>query len=834
MPDSPLFFLGRKFDLAAGQSLPDPVLYDPADLTTHALVTGMTGSGKTGLCIAILEEAALHGIPAVIIDIKGDLTNLLLHFPDLKPADFEPWLDPDSARRAGQGLAQLAEQTAARWQKGLAEWGLGREQLLALRDAVDFNIFTPGSTAGTPVNTLASLSAPGMEWQGNEEVLREKINSTVTALLSLVGVDDIDPLRSREHILLSNLLEQAWKNNRPFDLTELILQVQNPPFDRLGAFPINNFFPEKDRQALAVLLNNFLAAPSFQTWMEGQPLDVAALLYAPDGKPRHSIFYLAHLADRERMFFVTLLFAAIESWMRAQRGTSGLRALVYFDEIHGYLPPVQNPPSRPVLLRLLKTARAFGLGLLLATQNPVDVDYKALSNAGTWIIGRLQTEQDKQRLLDGLESAAAGALDRSEYDRLISALRQRVFLLHNVHQSGPQLFQTRWALNFLAGPLTRAQIPELLKLAPGHIPPAVQGGAAGMLAPAVAPASDPSDTQPVRLVRAPVQEASLTRPAVPAGVGEFFLPNTITVGQAVERAGLPASGEMVPEGIVYRPVLFAQAEIHVSARRYQIDARTRKTALVGDPGRGRLAWENYLRAPVDPDSLESTPLPGARFLALPAWLADARRLAALQKDFGEWVYRNGAERIRANESLKLYGGPQTTMAQFRELCAQTARRKLEEELDQLDAEYNARLDTLENRIDRQKLEVESADDEVGQRRWEEVSSAGELVFGLFSRRRRSLSYTLMKRRLTQQAKDDLVQERRELEQLEAQLEALQQERDNAAASLQEKWAQAAADVTEMPLSPQKKDIFVELFGAAWLPCYLIRTGDQVHELPAFE
>ncbi|MEN6483042.1 MAG: DUF87 domain-containing protein, partial [Anaerolineaceae bacterium] len=400
------FFIGRVVDPETNKATTEPLFYDPADLTTHAFVTGMTGSGKTGLSITVLEEAALQKIPAIIIDPKGDLTNLALHFPNLEPKNFEPWLDPETARRENTTLAALAESTAAMWKKGLADWGIGKEDLEALSNVVQFTIFTPGSSSGIPVNILSSFAAPLIPWDENQEILREEIASNVTALLSLIGFNDIDPLSSREHILLSNILENAWSSGQSLDLTGIILQTQAPPFEKLGAFPVNSFFPEKDRFALAMRLNNFLASPSFQTWIEGQPLDIGNILYMPDGKPRHSIFYLAHLSENERMFFVTLLFGAIEAWMRGKRGTSGLRALIYFDEIMGYLPPVANPPSRTIMLRMLKQARAFGVGLLLSSQNPVDLDYKALSNAGTWIIGRLQTDQDKQRLLDGLDSAS--------------------------------------------------------------------------------------------------------------------------------------------------------------------------------------------------------------------------------------------------------------------------------------------------------------------------------------------------------------------------------------------------------------------------------------------
>src|SRR6266508_1702798 len=458
------FYLGRAYDPIKQVVTEKEITYDPADLTTHAVVTGMTGSGKTGLCIVLLEEAALQGIPAIIIDPKGDLTNLLLHFPDLAPQDFQPWIDADLARRAGKGLNQVAMDASISWRDGLKEWGIPQERILALKNAAQFAIFTPGSDAGIPVSVLSSLAAPEISWKDNREVLREKITSTVTALLGLVGYDDIDPLRSREHILLANIFEAAWSQGKDIELTELILQTQTPPFDKLGAFPVETFFPSKDRMELAMVLNNILAAPAFETWREGQSLDVKNMLFTEDGRPRHSIFYLAHLSDPERMFFITLLLSAVETWMRTQTGSPSLRALLYMDEIYGYLPPQRNPPSKQPILRMLKSARAFGLGLLLATQNPVDVDYKALSNAGTWFIGKLQTEQDKNRLLDGLEGSAGG-ISRIVFDKLISSLGKRVFILHNIHAKQPELLQTRSTMNFLAVPLTRNQISALNKLA---------------------------------------------------------------------------------------------------------------------------------------------------------------------------------------------------------------------------------------------------------------------------------------------------------------------------------------------------------------------------------
>jgi len=424
------FFIGREYDLQAGEMGEENTLYDPDDLTTHGVVVGMTGSGKTGLCIDILEEAALNGIPALVIDPKGDITNLLLHFPNMSPQDFQPWVDPDEARRDGKTVEQLAVDTSSMWKSGLAKWGIGSERIEQVRNSVEYAIYTPGSDAGFPISIMASLKAPSISWEENRDLLRERISSTVTAILGLVGIE-ADPMRSREHILLANIFERSWSTQKDLDITELIRQVQKPPFEELGALDVDQFFPQDDRFELAVAINGFLASPSFQAWTEGTPLDPKDLLWTENGKPRHSIFYLAHLSDKERMFFVTLFLSAIEGWMRGQSGSSSLRALVYFDEVLGFLPPVKQPPSKSPLIRLIKQARAFGLGLLLTTQNPVDLDYKALSNAGTWFIGRLQTDHDKARLLDGLDSASGdkGGFDRSDADKTISGLRKRVFLL---------------------------------------------------------------------------------------------------------------------------------------------------------------------------------------------------------------------------------------------------------------------------------------------------------------------------------------------------------------------------------------------------------------------
>ncbi len=400
-----LFYLGREIDPATKARQDTPLLYDSSDLVTHAVIAGMTGSGKTGLGIDVIEEAAIDGVPVIAIDPKGDLGNLLLTFPKLAAADFAPWVDADEARRAGQTADAFAAAEASKWSKGLAEWGQDGARIERLRAAAEFALYTPGSSSGRPLSIVKSFAAPDPEIVNDADLLRDRVATAATSVLTLAGVE-AEPMRSREHTLLSTLFTESWRAGRDLDLATLITQIQSPPVTKVGVVDLESFFPSKDRFALAMQLNQLLAAPGFNAWLEGEALDIDRLLYTESGRPRVSVISIAHLDDQERMFFVSLLLNEIVGWMRSQRGTSSLRAVIYFDEIFGFLPPVANPPSKAPLLTILKQARAFGLGLVVATQNPVDLDYKALSNAGTWMLGRLQTDQDKSRVLDGLEGAA--------------------------------------------------------------------------------------------------------------------------------------------------------------------------------------------------------------------------------------------------------------------------------------------------------------------------------------------------------------------------------------------------------------------------------------------
>ena len=833
------FYLGRHIDPATDETSDQPLFYDPDDLTTHAVVVGMTGSGKTGLCIDLLEEAALNNIPALMIDPKGDITNTLLHFPELLPSDFIPWINAIEARRDGKTVAQAAADTAALWRNGLGKWDITPERIQALKDGPRFSVYTPGSDAGLPVSILASLAAPEIPWSGNEEMLREKISSTVTALLGLTGLTDIDPVRSREHILLANIFEHAWSQGQDLSLGELIMQTQTPPFEKLGFFDIGTFFPDKDRFELAMLLNNIMAAPSFQSWIKGEPLDVGKMLYDADGRARHTIFYIAHLNDTERMFFVTLLYSAVESWMRTQSGTSSLRALVYFDEIFGYLPPVGNPPSKEPMLRLLKQARAFGVGMVLASQNPVDIDYKALSNAGTWFVGKLGTEQDKARLLDGLSSAAGAGLDRKEYDDLISALGKRAFLLRNVHEPHPVIFRTRWAMNYLAGPVTRSQIPALNELA-GSAVVSEQLSVGGKQASVRGKPSSAStqssahDPEPLEL------PGTASKPAVPRNVSEYFLPNSLTLSAAARHEGVRLPKSAKSQGLIYRPVLLAQANVRFLNRKYSLDHEVQHSFLIHEPDRrGVVRWESEEETAstssrgLSPRAIDRHPAPESRFASLEAPFSDGRVMKAMQTDFVDWIYRNTETAVKANETLKLYAGPDVSQDDFEEICLEAARDKQELEVDKLEARYKKKIAAVEKRLQREERELREDEADLARRKREEMTSHAETLFGLFSKRRRTLSKSMTKRRMTARAKEDVEESLEEIEAFKREIKNLQTEMEDSLDDVEEKWREIALDTTEISVTPYKKDIQIDLFGLAWLPYHLVQVGDDVEEIVGF-
>jgi len=519
--------LGGQIDPATGSRTADNATssISSADLTTHGVIVGMTGSGKTGLGVVLIEECLSSGVPTLLIDPKGDLTNLCLIFPELRGTDFRPWVNESDAQKAGLDMDAFAEQQATAWRDGLGGWGIAPERLAALREKVEFTIYTPGSRAGTPINIVGSLQAPPAG--SDPEVVSDEIDGYVSSLLGMIGISG-DPLSSREHILLANVIQNAWSQGQGLDLATLLAQVQQPPMRKLGVLELDAFFPPNDRMAFAMKLNGLLASPSFASWLTGDPLDIQSMLFTPDGKPKCAIVSIAHLDDEQRQSVTALVLSKLVTWMRRQSGTSDLRALLYMDEVAGYLPPTANPPTKKPIMLLLKQARAFGLGVVLSTQNPVDVDYKALSNAGTWIIGRLQTEQDKARLIDGL-SSAAGGVDVKVVGDTISNLGKRQFVLRKAGKDVPEVMTTRWAMSYLRGPLTRDQIGAAMAVssAPAPAAPAAPAAAAPVAA-ATATVTDPAAVAAappvVPAVAAPVAPPTVVTSVPPATAGADELP----------------------------------------------------------------------------------------------------------------------------------------------------------------------------------------------------------------------------------------------------------------------------------------------------------------------
>ncbi len=808
------FYLGKGYDLEAGAVRDELYLYDAKDLTTHAVCVGMTGSGKTGLCLSLLEEAAIDRIPAIAIDPKGDLGNLLLTFPGLGADDFRPWIDEGEASRNGFTPDDYAKQVAKKWREGLASWGQNGERIARLRAAADIAIYTPGSSAGLPISVLQSFHAPPRKLLDDPDAVRERTSATVSGLLTLLGID-ADPLRSREHILLSTLLDAAWKEGKNLDLAAMIREIQEPPFDRIGVIDVESFFPAKDRFTLAMTLNNLLASPGFAPWMNGEPLDVARLLHTPEGKPRISILSIAHLGDAERMFFVTLLLNEVVSWMRTQSGSTSLRALLYMDEVFGYLPPTANPPSKLPMLTLLKQARAFGLGVVLATQNPVDLDYKGLSNAGTWFLGRLQTERDKARVLDGLEgiSSTSGAsqFDRSMIEATLARLKSRVFLVNNVHEDELSLFHTRWALSYLRGPLTRAQIRLLSDPRKGRVD------------------SERTDSQ-----RAPIAEAqgrtgrtraAETRPVVPPGIREGFVTPSEPIGDG--------------EGLLYRPALLGRARLHYINARVKIDS-WEETALLtplpaGDVGSD--PWAEATDLPERLEDLDPVPIAGAIFAEMPPEATRPKSYARWSKALASHLYRECTMTLWKCPELKAVSRPEETEGDFRARTEQNAREKRDLSVEKLRKRYGPKLQRLQERIRKAQQKVEREQSQYKQQKVQTAISVGATLLGaLFGRKvasagnvgRATTSMRGMGR--VAREKGDIAAARENLREMKKRLDELEQDFTREAEELRGAFDPESFEIETKEIRSRKSDISVGDLWLVWMPWR--KRADGIAE-PAF-
>lgn len=808
------FYLGCLYDLASREPKEDLLLYDSRDLTTHAVVVGMTGSGKTGLSISLIEEAAIDGVPAILIDPKGDLSNLLLTFPQLRGEDFLPWINGDEARMKGQTSEAYADQQAQLWREGLAKWGQSGERIQRLRDAADFRIYTPASSAGIPVSILKSFAAPAQDVLEDRELLRERISTTVISLLGLIGIE-ADPMQSREYILLATILETVWRSGQDLDLARLIQQVQTPPINRVGVLDLESFYPAKERFALVMALNNLLASPGFSAWLEGEALDIGQMLYGPQGKPRIAIFSIAHLNDAERMFFVSLLLNQVVGWMRAQQGTTSLRAIVYMDEIFGYLPPTANPPSKLPLLTLLKQARAFGIGLVLATQNPVDLDYKALANAGTWFIGRLQTERDKARVLDGLEGAAVAAgsqFNRQNMDTLLSGLGNRVFLLNNTHEDAPVVMQTRWDLSYLRGPLTRDQIRTLMS--------PYKAAALPASAPENPPVQAPVKITPepvIKPAQAPIQGA----PALPPDVPVYFLPL---------RSGYQGAGSQAirPQGchLTYQPGIVGATRITFSDTRTRLsEAQAKMFVCPLLNGPIAVDWSGGSEVGLSPADLQNGPQAAAQFADLPIAVR-AKNLVTWGRDLAAWIYGSQSLKLMRSPGLGILSQTGESERDFRVRLAQMSREKRDEGIEALRKKYAPKLAVLQDRLRRADQAVEREREQVRHQQMNVALSIGSTLLGAFTGRRMGSRASSAMRAVSRSSNERSDVERAEENAavIQKQLEELQAAFNQEVAATNARMDPLTEPLEQIEIRPKKTDIAVQLTAVAWLPYWQDEEG----------
>ena len=784
------FYLGKVYDPVRQTLQPDLVLYDAKDLSTHAVIIGMTGSGKTGLGISLLEEALIDQIPIIAIDPKGDIANLALTFPKLSPGEFMPWVNPHAAVARGLTPDAFAASESKSWSKGLRDWDQDAERIGRLKSAAAVTVYTPGSSAGRQINVLRNFAAPPADILNDPDLLGESIEATTNGLMALLGLK-ADPLTSREHILIASIFRNAWTQGQGLDMTGLIQSIQNPKFERIGIMDLDAFYPPNDRFGLAMRFNNLLAAPGFESWLEGDPLDIEGLLHTPTGRPKGSIFTISHLNDAQRMFFVSMLLTEILGWMRTQSGTTSLRAILYMDEIFGYFPPVQNPPSKGPLLSLLKQARAFGLGVVLSTQNPVDLDYRGLSNTGTWFIGRLQTDQDKDRVMSGLTGTALGAsVSPNQLDQMISSLGKRTFLMHNVHENAPVVFQTRWVLSYLAGPLTREQIKQMNFSGVGGI------------------GSTPSAVESQASLSTTTQDENRTFPSIPPQIQNFFI-----------------HGSGAGRELVYVPTILGHMDIHYQQARYQVDY-FQSVAFSTEIQEGPVPvdWDQSFMLKEVLGMLGKDPLPGASFSDLPRQALKTSNHKRWEKELLRWVRVNRALTLLQCKRLKMSSRPGETEGAFRSRLALAMHEKRDLSVEKLRKKYARRFTPLQNRLLAAEQAISREEEQAKGRKMDTMISFGTAILGAFlgrkavSARSASRMGTAMKSAgRMHKEKMDVARAKEKMAALQEQMHALEEQLQADIEQLEMQFDPELEELIEIRVVPKLSNIVVKVFGLGWLP-----------------
>lgn len=775
-----LLYLGREIDADGLSRSSAPFLFRNRDLTTHGIIVGMTGSGKTGLGISLIEEAIMDNVPSIIIDPKGDMANLLLTFPKLEPEDFREWIDPREAAAKKLSVDAYAEITAKTWQEGLADWDQDKGRIASLVSKTTMTVYTPGSSAGVPVSVLSNFDVPAKEVLDDTDTISSLVNSTTASLLALAGVS-ADPLQSREHILISTILLHAWRAENNLSMEQLIGAIVSPPFQKVGVFPLDTFFPQSERMKLAMSLNNILASPGFGAWLEGAPLDIQRILYGDDGHPRTAIFSIAHLSDPERMFFVTMLLNRFVGWMRRQQGSSSLKCLLYMDEIFGYFPPTANPPSKKPMLLLLKQARAYGCGVVLATQNPVDLDYKGLANIGTWFVGRLQTTQDQNRVAKGIAGASSGRLDENDVKELLYKLKGRQFLLNSVHINEPVLFETRWVMSFLKGPVSAEDISKLMEV--------LKSSAESDRGTVLSRSSSP-EREPDELVSPP--------PVLSTKIEQLYFLQNIS-----------------SDKVRFEPWLAVSAKVRFyNASRNIDELRNISGRLFLDERFKRTEWRLAEDIPYGLDDCLENPPVESSFASLPASICSMKDLKPFAKEYSDYLYQTRSLELFRCRDPKLESRPNEAYGDFKVRLGDILREKKDSSIEKMRQKYATRQKSLEGRLNRAVQKLEREEQDVVARTTDTLLSIGVAVVGaLFGRKTISAGNVSRAARggrgvgRVAKEKGDVQRAKDEVERLEIELEELaaifKQEMDECGGSFDVE----QCDIETFSIKPRRNDIY---------------------------
>lgn len=759
-----------------------PLVYKNKDLLTHAAIIGMTGSGKTGLGISLLEEAAIDNIPSIIIDPKGDMTNLLLTFPSLQGSDFEPWIEEQDASNNGLSVKEFAQNTANLWKNGLERDFQNASRIEKLKNCADFTIYTPGSDAGVQISILSSFKAPNKEVIEDNDLLVSLVNSTVSSILSLI--EEKSDTTSKESILISSIFMNYFKENKDLTLEELITLIVTPPFSKIGVFDLETFFAQSERLKLALKLNNIIANPSFKTWIEGETLDISNLLYDETGKAKVSIFSIAHLNDSQRMFFVTLLLNQMVAWMRRQEGTTSLKALLYMDEIFGYFPPNSNPPSKQPMLTLLKQARSFGIGIILSTQNPVDIDYKGLANIGTWFIGRLQTKQDKEKVIDGLSSANEGNLNKNEVMNLISNLEKRNFILKNINEDGIKIFETRWALSYLKGPISKDGIKKLMSEKKKQNIPTQK-------------IENENQTTQINI------EKGIPKPIITSNLTEKYLYSSQNSAYYLQ------------------PYLICSCDVHYIDAPKNIDFEEKISYKIYlDENMKNIDFEE--KEELGNNSFEEKEKPNSFYYELPSFIQKEKDLKVIEKDFMDYIYRNSKLTLYKNEFLKITSKQTESLNDFKIRLQDRLNEKIDLEVEKLKIKFVKENDSIETKLSKLYEKLQKEEIQATSTTTDTIISIGTSLLGAFFGNSVINKTNIGKVATSAKGASKILKERNDVKQVEAEILQLQEQRDNLKSVLENEiekinLANQSSNfpIEEIFIKPKRSDIYNTKLALLW-------------------